>query len=628
MSARVWKVAALLFGSGTCALIYQVAWLREMRLIFGASTAASAAVLAIFMGGLGAGGALFGRRVDRHPQPLAFYAKLELSIAAAAAATPGLVWLARRTYIALGGSVVLGIGGATVVRLLLATLVLFVPTLLMGGTLPAATKAVETDEDVSRRHLGVLYGLNTLGAVTGALVATFFMLEIYGTRTTLWLACLVNVVIGITARSLARSFSTASPPARAGVAVATGPVARAEAPAWFVFTAAGVVGFAFFLMELVWYRVLGPVLGGSSFTFGLILAVALLGVGLGGGAYALFGNDRPATVRGFAFTCTLEALCIAVPYALGDRLALLAVGLRSLDVLGFFGLALGWAGVAAVVVLPAAFVAGVQFPLLIALLGHGGDKVGRHVGFTYAWNTLGAILGSLAGGFGLLPALSATGTWVTVVALLVLLGVTAMLFSLGTDREASRLLFPAGAAAGALLLLTATGPTAAWRHSPIGAGRVRFDGATQNSLRDWINSRRRSVTWATDGVESSVALERGNGFAFIVNGKVDGNARLDAGTQVMGGLVGAILHLQPRRALVIGLGTGSTAGWLAAIPAMERVDVVELEPAILEVARASAPVNQNVLTNPKVHVFIGDAREVLLTTWQRYDIIFSGSSPK
>ena len=626
MSARVGKVAVLLFGSGTCSLIYQVAWLREMRLIFGASTAASAAVLAIFMGGLGAGGALLGRRADRHPRPLDLYATLELSIAAAAAVTPGLVWLARRVYITLGGSVVLGPVGATVARLLLATLVLCVPTLLMGGTLPAAAKAVETDEDVSRRHLAVLYGVNTLGAVTGALISTFLMLEVYGTRTTLWLACLLNVLIGMTARSLARSFGEPVAATRSDVAPPPAALAATPPPAWFVFTAAAAVGFAFFLMELVWYRMLGPLLGGSSFTFGLILAVALLGVGLGGAAYALFGSDRPATLRGFALTCTLEALCIAVPYALGDRLAILSVALRSLDSFGFSGLAAGWAAVAGIVVLPAAFVAGVQFPLLIALLGHGGEKVGRHVGLTYAWNTVGAILGSLAGGFGLLAVLSATGTWIAVVGLLVLLGVIAMAFSLRTDGQPFHLLVPAGAAAGALFMLTAAGPTAAWRHSPIGAGRVRFENPTPNSLHAWINSRRRAVAWAADGVESSVALESGAGLAFLVNGKADGNARLDAATQVMGGLVGAILHPRPRRALVIGLGTGSTAGWLAAIPSMERVDVVELEPVILEVARASAPVNQNVLTNPKVHIFIGDARELLLTTPERYDIIFSEPS--
>ncbi len=620
--ARLGYVAPLLFGSGMCALVYQVAWLREMRLIFGASTAATAAVLAIFMGGLGLGGWLLGRRVDRDPRPLAFYANLELGIAAVAAITPALMWVARQAYIAAGGATVLGLGGATVVRLVLAALVLCVPTVLMGGTLPAAARAVESPRDVGRRRLAILYGVNALGAVTGAFVATFVLLEVFGTRNTLWLACLVNGLVGMAARKIARDLPPhATTPAQAAHAAGTN-----AAPPAFVLTAAGVTGFAFLLMELVWYRMLAPLLGGSSFTFGLILAVALLGVGLGSAAYAVRQNDRPATLAGFALTCALEAVFLAVPYALGDRLAFLAVFLRSLSAFGFGGLVLAWAAVTTIVVLPAALVAGVQFPMLIALLGRGGEQVGRHVGQAYAWNTAGAIAGSLAGGFGLLPMLSATGTWSAVVALLALLGVVAMALALRTGATPERCLAPLVAVIAAVALLGTAGPTAAWRHSPIGAGRAELGKGTPNALHDWANTRRRTIGWQVDGVESSVALDTANGYAFLVNGKSDGNARNDAATQVMLGIAPAILHGNPKRALVVGLGTGSSAGWLGAIPGIERVDVVELEPAILEVARVSAPVNQNVLSNPKVKVIIGDAREVLLTTPERYDLIVSEPS--
>ncbi|HEY0789044.1 MAG TPA: spermidine synthase, partial [Thermoanaerobaculia bacterium] len=129
-------VAGLLFGSGFCALAYQTTWLRELRLIFGASTAASAAVLAVFMGGLGIGGALLGKRADRSGNALRFYALLELGIAIAAAATPLLLLLARAAYIASGGSNAFGAAGAAGIRLLLTALVLGLPTILMGGTLP------------------------------------------------------------------------------------------------------------------------------------------------------------------------------------------------------------------------------------------------------------------------------------------------------------------------------------------------------------------------------------------------------------------------------------------------------------------------------------------------------------
>ncbi|HYM24178.1 MAG TPA: fused MFS/spermidine synthase, partial [Vicinamibacterales bacterium] len=179
-----------------------------------------------------------------------------------------------------------------------------------------------------------------------------------------------------------------------------------------------------------------------------------------------------------------------------------------------------------------------------------------------------------------------------------------------------------------IALLAASGPTAVWRHTGIGAGRAGLTTInSSNQLRDWMQAEQRAVAWQGDGVESSIALSRDpQGFAFVVNGKTDGNARRDAGTQVMSGLIGGILHPHPRRSLVIGLGTGSTAGWLGAIPQMERVDVVELEPLILDVARDCKPVNQDVLNNPKVHISIGDARETLLTTGDRYDIIASEPS--
>src|SRR5918998_1592451 len=122
MNITTWKVALLLYGSGLCALVYQMAWLREFRLIFGASTAASAAVLAIFMGGLGLGSLLLGARADRQSRPLGFYGNLELLIALSAALTPVLLYLVEKVYIATGGSPVLGNSGATVVRLLLAAL--------------------------------------------------------------------------------------------------------------------------------------------------------------------------------------------------------------------------------------------------------------------------------------------------------------------------------------------------------------------------------------------------------------------------------------------------------------------------------------------------------------------------
>src|SRR4029077_12009795 len=140
---------------------------------------------------------------------------------------------------------------------------------------------------------------------------------------------------------------------------------------WFLLLASAVVGFAFFLMELVWYRLLAPLLGGSVFTFGLVLAVAVLGIGLGGLGDALVSRQRQATLSAFATTCLLEAICVAGTFALGDRIALMALRLQPPVTAGFAANMAGWTLVASLVVLPPALVAGFQFPLLIALFGRG-----------------------------------------------------------------------------------------------------------------------------------------------------------------------------------------------------------------------------------------------------------------
>ncbi|MGD2071560.1 MAG: fused MFS/spermidine synthase, partial [Gemmatimonadota bacterium] len=649
MSSFLTRVALLLFASGFCSLVYQMAWLRLLRLVFGASTAASAAVLAIFMGGLGLGSLLLGPRADRSRNPLGLYARLEIGIALAAAASPLLILAVRRAYIGLGGTESLGTVGGTLVRLALAAVVLGLPTFLMGGTLPATVRAVTRSTDAGRRTVGLLYAVNTLGAVTGTVVTVFWALELEGIRKTVWLAALVNLLVAMTARAMARRWQQRRD-AEGGPAPATEPVpaegveptAPRAAPLGFVLGAAAAVGFAFFLMELVWYRMLAPILGGTSYTFGMILAVALAGIGAGGLVYSAGGRARRPTLVGFGATCALEAFFLILPFALGDRLAVLAMGIQGLDAGGFGGLVLEWGLVTVLVVFPAALVAGYQFPLLVGVLGAGRRAVGREVGLTYAWNTLGAIAGAVAGGFGLLPLVTAPGIWRSTAIGLAGLALAAAVLAAVTGRRVAvsaaagvrsgRTVTPIGVAVvvvlsgTSLVLSAAEGPTAYWRHGGIGGRRAQETFSGPNDLRAAIRLTRGRLVWQEDGRESSIGLLQGAGYTFVVNGKADGSALGDAPTQVLGGLVGAMLHPDPRRSLVIGLGTGSTAGWLAAVPGMERVDVVELEPAVVRVAEDCAPVNRDVLDRDNVHLILGDGRELLLTTRQRYDVIFSEPS--
>ncbi|HST30191.1 MAG TPA: fused MFS/spermidine synthase [Chthoniobacterales bacterium] len=597
-------------------------WLREFRLFFGASTAANAAVLGIFMGGLGFGSLILGKRSENKQHPLQFYAKLELMIAASAALTPLLIFGMRLIYRALGGTLSMGLGFGSVVRLVMAAIVLGGPTFLMGGTLPAVARATVRPNDVNRRPVALLYGLNTLGAVVGTSVATFYFFEAWGNHITLLLTTAFNAWIAVVAFQISRELPALEP-----IEFSRPPPDEStSAPPVFTFVASAIAGFAFLLMEMVWYRMLSSLLGGSTFTFGLILAVALFGIGLGGLVYAMWFGGRLITLRTFAIVCALEAFCMAFPYALGDRIALLAMLLRPLGVVGFYGFVVGWVVICGIVVAPASIAAGIQFPMLIALLGKGRLQVGTHVGITYAWNTLGAIIGSLAGGFGFLPLFSAPGVWRLVVVLLSVLAAAAALIDLWRQASISKAIISFGSVALPLLLLTATGPTAFWRHSEIGVGRLAKYSGSKNEFHDLMNTSRRDILWEKDGLETSVALSKSSGLNFIVNGKCDGSLRVDAGTQIMSGLIAAALHSRPTQALVVGLGTGSTAGWMAAVPSIENVDVFELEPAILRVAKECAPMNHDALANPKVHVTIGDARELLMATRKKYDLIVSEPS--
>ena len=549
MRSTLYQAAFLLVGSGFCSLVYQVAWLRLLRLVFGASTAASAAVLAIFMGGLGIGGLLLGGRADRHRCPLALYGRLELGIAALAAVSPALVLLVRHLYIAAGGSAALGQGPGTALRLVLAALVLGLPTLLMGGTLPAMARAVERSTDTGRRDLAILYGSNTLGAVLGALTATFISLEALGIRSSIWAAAVLNLGVALTALALARrSAPRAAASARPEPAPPVPKRPARGAPMMLVLPAAAAVGFAFLLMELVWYRMLAPILGGSSYTFGLILAVALAGIGLGGLAYGLRARQRPPTLTAFASTCAAEALVLILPFAAGDGVAILALLLRPAGDLGFGVLAAIWLFLTVLVVFLPAFLAGYQFPLLVALLGPGKHRVGRQVGLVYGWNTFGAIAGAIAGGFGLLPLLTAPGVWRLVTVLLLVVAGSALLADiLRSPRPRWRAVgVPLVMGGLATLLTTAPGPTAAWRHNPIGAGRVA-DISSVNDLQRRLEDRRRSIVWEAEGIESSVGILGRDQTIFLINGKADGSALRDGPNMVMSVLVGAALHGAPER---------------------------------------------------------------------------------
>jgi spermidine synthase len=290
----------------------------------------------------------------------------------------------------------------------------------------------------------------------------------------------------------------------------------------------------------------------------------------------------------------------------------------------FSDLITGWSYVAGIVVLPAALISGVQFPLLIALLGRGRAHVSQHLGTAYAWNTLGAIAGSLVGGFGAMPLMGALGFWQAIAALLAAWSLLVIVAAPQKNLRAAAIV--TGMAILTVGSIYSAGPTAAWRHSGIGIGRTIEPTFPPNAVQQWINENRQALQWETDGIESSIAISSMDGLSLIVNGKSDGNALNDSATQVGMAVLGAVLHKDPKTALVIGLGTGETVGWLAEMRGIERVDVVELEPAVDEMVLRCRELNWDTLNHPRVRRIYNDGREFVLTTTNKYDLVISEPS--
>ncbi len=628
-------LAAILILSGFCSLVYQTVWLREFRLVFGGAAPAAAAVVAVFMAGLGFGGKFFGGWVERVGRPFRFYARLEIGIALAAVASPMMLILARTLYLRTGGTAGMGLGVATCLQLLMTALVLGVPCFLMGGTLPAAMKFAQRDDDPKRSITAFFYGINIAGAVSGAALSTFWLLPNFGNRGALTVAVLANLGIALAAGLISMSQEKEPREIQKETETEAESVA-AKAPTSFVLAAAFMSGFTFFVVELIWYRISTPLLGGSVYGFGLVLCVVLAGMGLGGLLYSLILKKAEPSIAGFTLVSALQALAVLVPFALGDRIAHIALILNnSLRGLGLTELAMGWAVIMSMLAFMPSLLSGIQFPLLVSLLGRGNAGVGRQLGRAYLWNTFGSISGSLLGGFFLVPWLGMTKCWLVVSMLIATMSAVALWIQWVQSRRVaepiwsvlghSKMAIGSLVACG-LMAWMAIGPTAVWMHTPIGYGRVRGDIGTALGLETWKRDAQRNVVAAYDGRETSVAVVSGTQYAFLTNGKSDGSAVSDGGTQVMLGITGAILHPNPQTACVVGLGTGTTAGWLADVPSMKRVDVLELEAEIRKVAEFFDPVSRQAMKHPRVNNITGDAREFLLTKGENYDLIVSEPS--
>jgi len=625
-AARAYSL--LFFFSGATGLVYELLWVRILYQAFGSTIQSITTVVAAYMGGLGLGAWLLGRKADRHERPAALYGWLEIAIGVFGLASPFVLSLAHRVYIGTAGTLALGGVASVTLRFGLAALVLLVPTTLMGGTLPALTKGfMGVERDRLQTSLGRLYALNTLGAVVGTALAGFFLIERVGIRPSLYATAALNLTLGAAALALARPLDPSPAP--------PSPTARPPDRTRRVALALlAVTAFASLLDEIAWTRVLVMVVGGSTYAFTLVLLVFLLGIGLGSAIVARRSPARPPPVADAALAQGITGAGAALLLAFFGALPLYVIsvfqhpGFGATERLGLLGLAVG-----AVVLIPAVGM-GLSFPLLADLAAPRDAARGADVGAAYALNTLGSIAGAVLTGFVLVVTL---GTETTLRLGLVINGVAALVLAAlaargvaegSAEHRALRLRVLAAGGLGSIALGAAVG-AAGWSSRLIDLGPTIYarDPMSPAARQAFLAHRGARQLAFHEGWNATVSVWEGiSGRTLRVNGKVDASDQGDMDTQIMLGLAPAAARPEPTSALVIGFGSGVTTRVLADVPGMRRVRVVEIEPAVLSVSGLFAGVNDSVLARPAVSAVADDARSALQLRRDLFDVIVSEPS--
>jgi spermidine synthase len=574
------------FLSGAAGLLYEICWIRQASLAFGSTIHALSTVLAVFFLGLAAGSALFGGLSTRLRHPLRVYAGLEMGLAVLALLSgPGFALTEHvygQAYRLAGGAGV----GLLAARAALVALVVFPPTLLMGGTLPLFTRLFVRSRAAVAMPVGVLYATNTLGAAAGCAAAGWLLLPGVGVRATVALGAAFNLICAAVAWRLPLEPASAEPDTARVPAPGARTAARAGVPAPEP-SAAAVVSVLVFLAglaalgnEVVWTRFLALVIRNTVLTYTVMLTTVLIGIVLGSLAAARLGDRLRARARAFG------ALQVASGLAVLAALTLPPAAWQALR---------GGLVVYGLLLLPAAVLGGATFPLAIRMVVTDHVLAGLGVGRMTAINTVGGVTGSVLAGFVLLPAAGLQGAALTLAGASVAAGCAAWLL---LDRAAPR----------AWRALAVVAALAAWWMVPRATG-VR--------LPDDYLAAGRALVAVREGSQSNLAVIQADGVKRL---EID---RLWQGQdirtqQLVAGHLPMLLHPGPKRVLVVGIGAGQVPAAMTHYD-LERMDCVDIEPAVFDLVRAHF--DHRWLDDRRARALPEDGRNYVAHTAQTYDVI-------
>jgi spermidine synthase len=612
------EIGLLFVASGASGLMLEVVWSRMLGWLLGATTWSVMTILVVFMGGLGLGGIVWGRRASRSARPLRLFGWMEVVIGLYSLAVPLLFEGLGRAFV-LASQVVGDSPGATMaVRVAMAVLTLAPPTFLMGGTLPVLTRFAASGGAEPGRIAGRLYAANTAGAVVGCFVAGCWLIFHLGVIETNLLAAALDLGVGLAAlfwdrgnAALPGDGHAEDEPAgpRASVAVST---------ALLIATVSGFCGMAY---EVLWSRsLLAAITDDTTYAFTLMLSAFLAGHALGA---ALAGRTTPrtgaaATDRAWQGWRQLgRSQVLAAAFALLS-LPLLVVVRDPINRLSFVEAMTFWTGripfhlaLSLAVFAPAAAFLGASFAIAARLYVGLGRPVAASTGRLYGLNTMGAIAGAIVTTAWLIPSLGAQGSIVLLAVVQAIIGALAFLLLGGPASSWARRI----------------GVAAAWT-LPIAVGCALNREFPLADLYARQEPGKLLALIEGSGAAITVHQRKPNDRVISINGtNVAGTNPILRATQKLQAHLPVCLHPSPRAVLQIGFGSGGTCYSVSLHPEVESIEVVELNPDVLKVASTwFEAINHGVLKDPRVRTRTADARGHVAVTDRTYDLILSDST--
>ncbi|MEA2652904.1 MAG: spermidine synthase [Chloroflexota bacterium] len=598
-----WPVLAIFVLSGAAGLIYEIVWSRQLVLVFGNTTQAVSAILAGFFGGMAIGSAFGGRLADRVRRPLRLYGIIELVLVVVVVATPLTFRLIRSVY----GDLAVTLEGApqvlAIIRLLLALVALAPATVLMGATLPTLTRHLTSDAHLSQ-SFGRLYAANTIGAIVGTVTAGLVLIELLGLSGALWVGAGCSAVAGMAALLLARGAtattivaSAPSPDVEAAGERAVGPgVTGPQSRTSLALTVAFISGVTSLGYQVLWTRLLASGTGNTTYVFTIILTVFLVGLALGALLFNIIRQRIADPVRLLAVAQILVAALVMVGLvAVAERPEALIPG-------GSPETLLALARHAILVVFPVTIVLGLSFPAAAALLADDTRHAGSESGSLIAVNTVGAIAGSVAIPFFLIPALGSPA----VVALLAFVNAALGIALALRGRIPNRWMAMTGAVVAVAVVATTLAPGVLVQ--PNGTAILARGGRIFASTEDEIASvQAGQVTFTPELWVAGTSM-----------------TLLTVDAKLMP-ILPLIARPASTRALVVAFGMGSA--FRAALIAGLRTDVVELVPSVPKMFGYYYPDAAAVLADPQGRVIVTDGRNHLELTADRFDIVLTDPPP-